>query len=96
MHTEVNVVDIVFSTKSHVNDVVIFTLEIPITLLKIMEQQFQYVDQKIMNDNSLDSLDAHLAKKFTKKTIPQQCREFMSFGVLSTVNPIGSMKTWGK
>ena len=74
MHTEVNVVDIVFSAKSHVNDVVIFTLEIPKTLLKMMKQQFQDVDQKIMNNNSLDSLDAHLAKHFTKKLIPQQCR----------------------
>ena len=43
-----------------------------------------------------DSFVAPFAKQFTQKPSPQECREIMSFGILSTVNPIGSMKTWGK
>ena len=61
-----------------------------------MEQHFPDVSQKIMNDKNLDSFAAHFAKHFTQKPSPQQCRKIMSFGILSTVNPIGSMKTWGK
>ena len=35
-------------------------------------------------------------KTIRQKLSPQQCRKIMPFGILSTVNPIGSMKTWGK
>ena len=49
-----------------------------------------------MNDNNSDYFSAHLAKHFTQKPSPQQCRKIMSFKILSTVNPIGSMKTWVK
>ena len=61
-----------------------------------MEQHFQDVAQKVANDNKLDSFAAHFAKYFTQKPNPQQCRKIMSFNILSMVNPIGSMKTWGK
>ena len=61
-----------------------------------MEQNFQYVAQKVMNDKNLDSFATHFAKHFTKKPSPQQCRKIMSFNILYMVNPIGSMKTWGK
>ena len=61
-----------------------------------MEQHFQNVRQKVANDNNSDYFSAHFAKHFTQKPSPQQCREVMSFDILSTVNPIGSMKTWGK
>ena len=61
-----------------------------------MEQHFQYVPQKVMNDNNSDYFAAHFAKYFTKKPSPQQCRKIMSFEILSTVNTIGSMKTWVK
>ena len=37
-----------------------------------------------------------LEQVFTQKPSPQQRREIISFGILSTVNPIGSMKTRGK
>ena len=49
-----------------------------------------------MNDKNSYSFAAHLAKHFTQKPSPQECHEIMSFGILSKVNPIGSMKTWGK
>ena len=66
------------------------------TVKKRMEQHFQDVAQKVANDKNSDSFAAHFAKHFTQKSSPQQCREIMSFGILSTVNPIGSMKTWVK
>ena len=50
--------------------------------------------QKFMNDNNSDPFADHFDKHFTQKPSPQQCLESMSFGVISTVNPIGSMKTW--
>ena len=59
-----------------------------------MEQHFQDVAQKFMNDKNSDSFAAHFNKHFTQKLSPQQCRKIISFGVLSTLNPIGSMKTW--
>ena len=61
-----------------------------------MEQHFQDVAQKVMNNNNSDYFASHFAKYFTQKPSPQQYRKIMSFGILSTVNPIGSMKTWGK
>ena len=63
---------------------------------KRMEQHFQDVAQKVVNNKNLDSFAAHFAKHFTQKPSPQECRKIMSFDILSTVNPIGSMKTWGK
>ena len=61
-----------------------------------MEQNFHYVVQKVENNKKSESFAAHFAKHFTQKPSPQQCREIMSIDILSTVNPIGSMKTWGK
>ena len=61
-----------------------------------MEQHFQDVAQKVINDKDSESFAAHFAKHFTKKSCPQKCREIMSFNILSRVNPIGSMKTWDK
>ena len=61
-----------------------------------MEQYFQDVAQKVGNNKNSDSFASHFAKHFTKKSSPQECRKIMSFDILSTVNPIGSMKTWGK
>ena len=61
-----------------------------------MEQHFQDVAQKVMHDKNLYSLDAHFAKHFMQKPSPQQYRKIMSFGILYTINPTGSMKTWVK
>ena len=61
-----------------------------------MEQHFQDVAQKVVNNKNLDYFAAHFAKHFTQKSSPQECREIMSFDILSTVNPMGSMKPWGK
>ena len=61
-----------------------------------MKQHFQDVAQKFMNDKNSDCLAAHFGKHFTQKLSPQQCRKVMSFDILSMVNPIVSMKTWGK
>ena len=52
--------------------------------------------QKAANNNNSDSFAAHFAKHFTQKLGPQECREIMSFDILYTVNPIDSIKTWGK
>ena len=61
-----------------------------------MEQHFQDVSQQVANNKNLDSFAAPFAKNFTQKPSPQECRKIMSFDILSTVNPIGAMKTWGK
>ena len=61
-----------------------------------MEQHFQDVGQKVLNDSKSESFATHFAKQFTPKPSPQKCRGIMSFDILSTVNHIGSMKTWGK
>ena len=63
---------------------------------KKMEQHFQDVAQEVANNKNSNSFAAHFAKHFTQKPSPQECREIMSFDIISTVNPIGSMKTWGK
>ena len=76
---------------------VTFTLEILRTpFKKRTEQHFQDVAPKVANIKNSDSFAAHFAENFTQKPSPQQCREFMSFNILSMVNPIGSMKSWGK
>ena len=61
-----------------------------------MEQHFQDIAQKVANNKNSNSFTVSFAKHFTQKPSPQECRKIMSFGILSTVNPIGSMKTWGK
>ena len=38
-----------------------------------MEQHFQGVDQKVMNDQNSDSFVVHSAKYFTQKPSSQQC-----------------------
>ena len=63
---------------------------------KRMEQHLQDVAQKVANNKNSDSFAAHFAKHFTQKPRPQECCETMSFDIISTVNPIGPMKTWGK
>ena len=63
---------------------------------KKMEQHFQDIAQKVVNNKNSDPFAAHFAKHFTQTPSPQVCREIISFGILSTVNPIGSMKTWDK
>ena len=94
MYSEVNAVYVVLFTSSRTNAAVNFTFEIPQNTLKRMEQHFQDVAQKVANDKNSDSFAVHFAKKITQKPSPQQCREIMSFGILSTGNPIGSMKNW--
>ena len=49
-----------------------------------------------MNDKNSESFAAHFAKHFTQKPSPQQCRKIMSFGIITTVDSIGSMENWGK
>ena len=73
-----------------------FTLDIPKTLKKRMEQHFQDAAQKVANNKNSEYFAVHLAKHLTQKSNPQQCCEIMSCDIPSTVNPIGSMKTWGK
>ena len=60
-----------------------------------MEQHFQDVDQNLMNNNNSEYFASHFARHFTQKPSPQKWREIMSLDILSTVNSIGSMKTWG-
>ena len=52
--------------------------------------------QKFMHNNNPDSFAAHFAKIFTQEPTPQQCCKIMYPEILSTVNTIGSIKTWGK
>ena len=60
-----------------------------------MEHHFQDVAQNVANNKNSKSFTAHFAKHFTQKPSPQQCRKIMSLDIISTINPIGSMKTWG-
>ena len=46
-----------------------------------MEQNFQYVAQKVMHNKKSDSLAVHFAKHFTQKLIPQKCRDIMFFKI---------------
>ena len=66
------------------------------TFKKRMEQIFQDIAQKVQHDKNSDTFADHFATHFDQKPTPQQCRETMKFEVLAKVNPIGSMKTWGK
>ena len=61
-----------------------------------MEQYFQDVAPKVANNKNSDSFADNFAKRFTQKPSSQQCRKIMSFDILSKLNPIGSMKIWGK
>ena len=60
MHTYVNVVDTVLFKKPHVDAVETFTLRI-FKIIKKMEQHFQDVAQKSINDKNLDSFTDHFA-----------------------------------
>ena len=61
-----------------------------------MEQHFQYVAQKVVNNKNWDSFDDHFGKHFTQKPSPQKCYKIISFDILSTVKHVGSIKSWGK
>ena len=63
---------------------------------KGMEQHSQDVASKVINNKNSDSFASHFAKIFTQKPSPQQCRKSISFKILSMVNSIGLIKTWGK
>ena len=91
-----NFISVALFKKSHANVFIVYLLEILIINLKIMEQHFQDLAQKVIYDNNLEYFSDHFAKTFTQKPIPQQCCDIMSFGIISMVNPIGLMKTWGK
>ena len=49
-----------------------------------------------MNDKNSYPFAAHFTKRFTQIPSPQQYHEIIYFDILSKVNTIGSMKTWGK
>ena len=59
-----------------------------------MEQHFKYVAQKVHYNKNPDTFD--FAQHFNKNPTPQQCCEIMSLIIISTLNPIQLMKTWGK
>ena len=45
-----------------------------------------------MNNKNSDSLTKHCCKKITQIPSTQPCRDIMSFEIMFTVNPIGSIK----
>ena len=57
-----------------------------------MEQHFQDLAQKIQHDKNSDTFAGHFTQHFDQKPTPKQCREIIKLEILSTVNPIGSMK----
>ena len=66
------------------------------TLKSRMNAHFNDV-QKLVQDGKLsDTFACHFAQHFSQKPSPQQQRNIMKFEVLSSVNPIGAMKTFGK
>ena len=60
------------------------------------EQHFQDVAQKLQKNKNSDTFAAHFAQNVDQKLTPHQCRGITRFKILSTVNPISSMKTWIK
>ena len=64
--------------------------------LKMLEQKFQDVDQKIQCKKNSYYFSADCAHPFTKNLSPQQCHKIMAFDILYTVSPIGPMKAWGE
>ena len=61
-----------------------------------MEKRLQDVAQTLQYDKKSDTFTAHFVQYFDQKPTPQQCSEIMKLEILSTVNPIKSMKTWIK
>ena len=93
---KVNVVTVSFFAKSHANILTNSKLGNTQDKLRIMEQHLPDVSQKFMHNNNLDCFYAQLASKITQTPSPLQCHEIIFFLIISTVNPIGLMKTWGK
>ena len=53
-----------------------------------MEQHFKGMDQKVMQDNNLESFSAPFAQSFTTKPNSQKFHGIMSFTILSIINSI--------
>ena len=64
--------------------------------IKMIEQHFQDVAQKVQHNENLDTFATHFAQYFNQKRTPQHSHEIMSFGIIYIINPIGLMKTCGK
>ena len=60
-----------------------------------MEQHFQDVAQKVANNKNSESFAAHFAKHLRKNQVHKNFAK-LCLSIFFTVNPIGSMKTWGK
>ena len=69
----------------------IYLLEILKTHLKVMEQHFQDVLQKLLHDNNPYSFADHLAQNFIQEPSLVICCKIISFGIISTVNLFGLM-----
>ena len=52
--------------------------------------------QKVQNDTNLDTFAAHFAQHFNRNPTPEQCREIISYVIISTLNTTGSMNNWCK
>ena len=65
VYTKVSVTDAGLFLKSHVNSVVISRLEI-FQIHQKMEQNFQYVAQKVVDDKNVESFAAHFTKHLYK------------------------------
>ena len=50
----------------------------------------------VQNGKFSDSFARHFAQRFSLKPSPQQQRDIMKFEIISSVNPISAMKTFGK
>ena len=66
------------------------------TLKDRMKGHYNDVQQLVQNGKFSDSFARHFAQHFSVKPSPQQQRDIMKFEIISSVNPISAMKTFGK
>ena len=66
------------------------------TLKDRMKGHYNDVQQLVQNGKFSDSFARHFSQHFSVKPSPQQQRDIMKFEIISSVNPISAMKTFGK
>ena len=67
-----------------------------LTLKARMNAHYNDVQQLVKNGTLSDSFASHFVQHFNQKPSHQELRNIMKFEILSSVKPIGAMKTFGK
>ena len=61
-----------------------------------MQKHLQEVPKTVLYNNNLDYFAAHFDEHLTPKPTPQKGFKITYFEIISTLNPIGLIKIWGK